>query len=137
VKRSSLSPCGRGGIREAKAGGVIVANGNARVLRKRLTPQEVKLWVKLRELKGLGFHFRRQAPIGRYIVDFVSFGSQVVIEADGGQHGMPVGARTDSVRDDFLRAQGFEVLRFWNSDIDQNLDGVMEGILDTLNTSID
>lgn len=95
------------------------------------------MWVKLRELKGLGFHFRRQAPIGRYIVDFVSFGSQVVIEADGGQHGMPVGARTDSVRDDFLRAQGFEVLRFWNSDIDQNLDGVMEGILDTLNTSID
>jgi hypothetical protein len=55
-------------------------NENARGLRKRLTPQEVKLWVKLRELKELGFRFRRQAPIGRYIVDFASFGSRVVIE---------------------------------------------------------
>ena|SRR5216684_4324639 len=62
------------------------ANENARALRKSLTPQEVKLWVKLRELKPLGFHFRRQAPIGRYILDFVSFRSQLIIEADGGQH---------------------------------------------------
>jgi very-short-patch-repair endonuclease len=69
--------------------GAALANENARALRKRLTPQEVKLWVKLRELKPLGFHFRRQAPIGRYIVDFVSFRSQLIIEADGGQHGMP------------------------------------------------
>jgi len=51
---------------------VVVANANARVLRKRLTPQEVKLWVKLRELKPLGFHFGLQAPMGRYIVDFAS-----------------------------------------------------------------
>ncbi len=57
-----------------------MANEIARTLRKRLTPQEVKLWVKLRELKTLGFHFRRQAPVGRYIVDFVSFRSQLVIE---------------------------------------------------------
>jgi very-short-patch-repair endonuclease len=66
--------------------GVVVANTNARALRKRLTPQEVKLWVKLRELKPLGIHFRRQAPIGRYIVDFASFASRIVIEIDGGQH---------------------------------------------------
>ncbi len=104
-------------------------NENARALRKRLTPQEVKLWVKLRELKLLGYHFRRQAPIGPYIVDFVSFRSQLVIEADGGQHGMPENARSDKVRDEFLRSQGFKVLRYWNSDIDRNLDGVMESIL--------
>ena len=110
-----------------------MANENARALRKRLTSQEVKLWVKLRELKTLGFHFRRQAPIGRYIVDFVSFRSQLVIEADGGQHGMPEGAQSDRVRDDFLQSQGFRVLRFWNSDIDANLEGVMEGILSALN----
>ena len=55
---------------------------NARTLRKRLTPQEVKIWMKLRELKKLGFHFRRQAPIGRYIVDFASFGARIVIEVD-------------------------------------------------------
>jgi very-short-patch-repair endonuclease len=51
----------------------VLANETARALRKRLTTQEVKLWVKLRELKSLGFRFRRQAPIGRYIVDFASF----------------------------------------------------------------
>src|SRR5258707_13855331 len=84
----------------------------ARALRKRLTPQEVKLWVKLREMKALGFHFRRQAPIGPYIVDFVSFRDRLVIEADGGQHGVPDGARSDRDRDTFLQSQGFNVLRF-------------------------
>jgi very-short-patch-repair endonuclease len=63
-------------------------NEYARALRKRLTPQEAKLWVKLRELKPLGFHFRRQAPIGRYIVDFASLKQRLIIEVDGGQHGM-------------------------------------------------
>jgi len=109
-----------------------LANEIARSLRKRLTPQEVKLWVKLRELKPLGFHVRRQAPIGRYIVDFVSFRSRVVIEADGGQHGMPDGVVSDQARDDFLRSQGFQILRFWNSDIDTNLEGVMETIFSAL-----
>ncbi len=112
--------------------GSSLANENARALRKRLTPQEVKLWMKLRELKSLGFHFRRQAPIGRYIVDFVSFSSRLIIEADGGQHGMPEGERSDEARDEFLRSQGFKVLRFWNSDIDANLTGVMESILSAL-----
>ncbi len=109
-----------------------MANENARALRKQLTSQEVKLWVKLRELKSLGFHFRRQAPIGRYIVDFVSFRSHLVVEADGGQHGMPEGAYSDQVRDAFLQSQGFRVLRYWNSDIDANLAGVMENILSAL-----
>jgi very-short-patch-repair endonuclease len=112
-----------------------LANENARALRKNLTPQEVKLWVKLRELKPLGFHFRRQAPIGRYIVDFVSFRSQLIIEADGGQHSMLDGNRSDQIRDAFLQSQGFRVLRFWNSDIDANLAGVMESILGALNQS--
>jgi very-short-patch-repair endonuclease len=111
-----------------------VTNELARALRKRLTPQEIKLWVKLRELKSFGFHFRRQAPVGAYIVDFVSFRFTLVIEADGGQHGMPEGVRSDRVRDEFLRSEGFRILRFWNSEIDQNLDGVMESILSVLNT---
>jgi very-short-patch-repair endonuclease len=91
-----------------------VAIEAARALRKRLTPQEVKLWVKLRELKQLGFHFRRQAPIGPYIVDFVSFKSRIVIEADGVQHNLPEGTALDQARDSCLRSQGFQVLRFWN-----------------------
>jgi very-short-patch-repair endonuclease len=111
-----------------------MANANARVLRQRLTPQEVKLWIKLRGLKSLGFHFRRQAPIGRYIVDFASFGSRVVVEIDGGQHGMPEEAASDQQRDEFLRSQGFRVLRYWNSDVDQNLEGVMESIFSALKT---
>ena len=65
--------------------------------------------------------------------DFVSFRSRLIIEADGGQHGMPEGARSDQVRDAFLQSQGFRVLRFWNSDIDANLPGVMESILSALN----
>ena len=114
--------------------GVIVPNENARALRNQLTPQEVKLWVKLRELKTLGFHFRKQSPIGRYIVDFVSFTNRLIIEADGGQHGTLVGHQSDQARDAFLASQGFMVLRFWNSDIDQNLSGVMERIVSMLNT---
>jgi very-short-patch-repair endonuclease len=109
-----------------------LANETARFLRKRLTSQEVKLWVRLREWKRLGFHFRRQAPIGPYIVDFVSFRSRLVIEADGGQHGMSKGVESDRSRDDFLRSQGFQVLRFWNSDIDANLEGVLETIFSAL-----
>jgi very-short-patch-repair endonuclease len=111
-----------------------LANEKARALRKRLTSQEVKLWVKLRELKALGFHFRRQAPIGRYIVDFASLSARMVVEVDGGQHGMEAGIRSDRERDAFLRSRGFSVLRFWNSDVDHNLDGVMETILSALNT---
>jgi len=94
----------------------------------------VKLWVKLRELKALGFHFRKQAPIGRYIVDFVSFSAQLVVEVDGGQHGMHNGAKSDQERDAFLRSQGFQILRFWNSEVDRNLNGVMESIFGTLKT---
>jgi len=118
-----------GWLAEGQSGGGFVANQNARALRKRLTHQEVKLWVRLRELKPLGFHFRRQAPIGPYIVDFVSFRSQLVIEVDGGQHATPAGLEVDRTRDAFLLSQGLRVRRFWNSDIDQNLDGVMESVL--------
>ena len=92
------------------------------------------MWVKLRELKKLGFHFRRQAPVGRYIVDFASFGARIVIEVDGGQHNLKDGIELDRQRDAFLRSQGFRVLRFWNSDVDQNLKGVLESVLDALRT---
>jgi very-short-patch-repair endonuclease len=85
--------------------------------------------MKLRELKPFGFHFRRQAPISRYIVDFASFSARIVIEVDGGQHGLPEGLKSDQERDSFLRSQGFNVLRYWNSDIDQNLEGVIGSIL--------
>jgi very-short-patch-repair endonuclease len=111
-----------------------MANENARKLRKRLTPQEVKLWNHLRALKPFGHHFRRQTPIGNYIVDFACFSQRLVIEVDGGQNGLPDGIRRDAQRDAFLAQHGFRVLRFWNSDIDQNLQGVADRIVEELST---
>lgn len=80
----------------------------------------------------MGFHIRRQAPVGRYIVDFACFSRKIIIEADGGQHGLSQHTEQDRIRDDFLRSQGYDILRFWNSDIDINLDGVMDVILSKL-----
>ena len=102
---------------------------NARRLRIYTTPQERRLWGKLRELnRVLGTHFRRQAPIGRFIADFAEYGRRLVIEVDGGQHG---GAR-DQVRDGWLKGQGFEVLRFWNNEVYGNIEGVMRVVLDAI-----
>ena len=102
---------------------------NARRLRAEMTPQERKLWMQLRDLNHrLGLHFRRQAPVGRFIADFVDFGRRLVIEVDGGQHGGP----EDTARDAWFAAEGFTVLRVWNSDVDGNLEGVMQLVLDAL-----
>ncbi|MCW3781624.1 endonuclease domain-containing protein [Defluviimonas salinarum] len=102
---------------------------HARELRKNMTSQERHLWPKLREVnRMLGTHFRRQAPVGRYIADFAEFGRRLVIEVDGGGHGGP----RDQTRDAWFEGQGFSVLRFWNTDVDGNIDGVMQVVLDAL-----
>lgn len=110
-----------------------MANERARDLRKKLTPQEVKLWVKLREFRQLGFHIRRQSPIGRYIVDFECRKARLVVEVDGGQHHLDAGIQSDARRDKFLRSRDYLILRFWNHEVDQNLDGVLSKIMQTLN----
>ena len=104
----------------------------ARELRKSLTPQEARLWVRLRALRALGFRIRRQAPFRGYYLDFVCFERRVVMEVDGSQHGREEGRARDEVRDAVLRREGFEVLRFWNREVDENLDGVMETIFRAL-----
>ncbi|MGQ9631836.1 MAG: endonuclease domain-containing protein [bacterium] len=96
----------------------------ARALRKNMTDAERKLWRSLRR-KSMGYKFRRQAPLGPYIADFVCFERRLVIEVDGGQH---LDNPKDRVRDFWMREQGFKVLRFWNSDVLKNLDGVLETI---------
>ncbi|MFL5122488.1 MAG: endonuclease domain-containing protein [Microvirga sp.] len=101
----------------------------ARRLRKRMTPQEVKLWVKLREQRVNGLHFRRQVPIGRCVVDFACLKHRLVVEVDGGQHSFDNAAAVDRSRDLTLSALGFRVQRFWNAEVDANLDGVVETIL--------
>jgi very-short-patch-repair endonuclease len=119
--------------RVSERSGGVMANERARHLRKRLTPQEVKLWVRLRELRALGFHFRRQSPLSSYIVDFECRKARLVVEVDGGQHNLDSGLRADAKRDANLQHDGYRVLRFWNHDVDRNLDGVVSKILDVLN----
>ncbi len=125
---------GRGDHAERVVGGgaTAMANETARNLRKTMTPQEVRLWQRLRALKCQGHHFRRQAPIETYIVDFACHGSRLVIELDGSQHAAPEHARRDERRDAALSAAGFRVLRVWNTDIDRNMDGVMQAIMTAL-----
>jgi very-short-patch-repair endonuclease len=105
-----------------------MANQVARKLRKTLTPQEVKVWVYLRSWRARGFHFRRQAPRQGYIVDFVCLKHRLVVEIDGGQHNLDAGVARDARRDEKLEKSGFRVLRFWNSDVDCNLAGVLQAI---------
>ena len=96
----------------------------ARVLRKDSTDAEQKLWhaVRAHRLNGVGF--RRQSPIGPYIVDFVSHATKVIIELDGGQHYDSAHEAHDARRDSFLRSKGFRVLRFSNYEVMTNLEGV-------------
>lgn len=101
----------------------------ARKLRAEMTPQERRVWAKLRELnRMLGLHFRRQAPIGPFIADFADLGRRVVIEIDGGGHG----GERDQRRDEWLAAQGFQVLRFWNPEVSGNIEGAMQLVLDAV-----
>lgn len=97
----------------------------AKHLRRHLTDSEQELWRHLRAHRLNGEKFRRQQPIGPYVVDFVHFGARLIVEADGGQHG---DAR-DETRDAWLRAQGFTVMRFWNNDIMSNPEGVLAVVL--------
>jgi very-short-patch-repair endonuclease len=97
----------------------------ARKLRKNQTEAEKKLWSKLRREKLKGVKFRRQQPIGDYIVDFVTFEINLVIEVDGGQHQEN---EEDELRDEWLKQEGFSVLRFWNNDVLHNTDGVLKKI---------
>jgi len=98
----------------------------ARALRNSLTDAERHLWQRLRRKQINGFRFRRQVPLGRYIVDFVCFEARVIVEVDGGQHAEA--AMHDRERDRWLSSQGFRVLRFWNNDVLRETDAVIEMI---------
>jgi very-short-patch-repair endonuclease len=106
-----------------------ITRQRARKLRAEMTPQERKVWAKLRELnRMLGLNFRRQAPIGRFIADFADLGRRLVIEIDGGGHG----GERDQRRDKWFASQGFQVLRFWNPEVSGNIEGVMQLVLDAV-----
>jgi very-short-patch-repair endonuclease len=95
-------------------------------LRRNLTDAEFVLWQLLRSRQLNDLKFRRQVPIGKWIVDFVAYEQRLIIEADGGQH---CDSKNDHKREADLNARGFQVLRFWNNEILENEEGVLQTIL--------
>ncbi|HEY7553575.1 MAG TPA: endonuclease domain-containing protein [Candidatus Binatia bacterium] len=102
----------------------------ARALRHNPTEAERLLWRHLRLWQLSGYKFRRQQPIGNYIVDFACLEKRLVVELDGGQHAEQ--SSYDIKRDEWLRGAGFRVLRFWNHDVLKNPLSVKERIFETL-----
>ena len=101
----------------------------ARALRVSMTDAERRLWACLRGRRLVGYKFRRQHPLGRYILDFACIEHRLAIEADGGQHSE---SAADERRTAWLERQGWRVLRFWNNEILANSEGVQEMILEAL-----
>jgi very-short-patch-repair endonuclease len=112
------------------------ARNRARALRRDSTKAEQILWraVRAHRLDGVGF--RRQTPIGPYIVDFVSHAAKLVVELDGGQHYDDAHEARDAKRDSFLRSKGYRVLRFSNYDVMTNLEGVWTVIADAVGEAV-
>ncbi|SDA17432.1 endonuclease domain-containing protein [Sphingomonas sp. NFR15] len=101
----------------------------ARDLRRNATEAEKALWRALRE-SFPGLKWRRQVPVGQYFADVLCFSARLVIEIDGGQHA--AATDYDAIRSSFLESEGYRVLRFWNNDVLQNLDGVIARITKSL-----
>ena len=106
------------------------AQQNARVLRREMTDSERRLWSGIRS-EQLGVKFRRQHPVGNYIADFACLDPLLIVELDGSQH--QVQQSYDARRDTFLRAQGFDVMRFASNDPFVNFDGVLQADFNRLN----
>ena len=98
----------------------------ARSFRKNMTPAENRLWYYLRDRRFNNYKFVREHIIGPYIADFVCRQKKVIVEADGGQHAENI--RYDKKRDNFLESKGYKILRVWNSEIFDNIEGVLETI---------
>ena len=105
----------------------------ARNLRKNSTKEEYIIWQILRNRKFFNLKFKRQVPIGKYIVDFLCEEKNLIIEIDGGQHNSDTNIIKDEERTKFLESKGYKVIRFWNNDINNNLDGVYQQLMDYMN----
>ncbi len=104
----------------------------AKTLRKNATLPEAKLWAGLRNRQLGGFKFRRQSPIGPYIVDFVCVEKKLVVELDGWTHSTPDELAYDDRRTRFLKSEGFRVIRFGNNSVMESTDGVLQAILEEI-----
>ena len=107
----------------------------ARNLRRKQTDAERKMWRVLRGRQFENSKFRRQEPIGQYIVDFVRLERQLIIEIDGGQHNQQPEIKKDEIRTKWLEKKGFKVIRFWNTDVLLNIEGVAIRILEAINSN--
>jgi len=106
---------------------------NAKTLRSHQTDAEQRLWYHLRAHRFMGLKFKRQKPMGIYIVDFVCVEKGLIVEVDGGQHAEQT--EYDQRRDAWLCSQGYTVMRFWNNEVMQQLEGVLEKIRCTITLS--
>ncbi len=104
-----------------------MASERARQLRANATEAEVRLWSRIRRKQLEGFRFRRQHPLGRYIVDFFCPEARLIVEVDGGQHG--VENVRDAIRTERLEKRGYSVIRFWNKDVLAQAEDVLASIL--------
>ena len=100
----------------------------AKELRRRQTESEKRLWFKLRDNQACGVKFRRQEPIGTYIVDFVNYEKKLIVEVDGNHHTETEVKINDSYRTQWLKSEGYRILRFWNYEVINNLEKVIEKI---------
>ena len=120
---------------KAQTNSFILKNRLQRVLRRNMTDAEQALWRRLRGCQVKGCKFRRQHPFGDYILDFVCLEAKFVIEVDGGQHNE---SDRDSARDQALMNAGFRVMRFWNNQVLNEIESVVESVwleLERLNPS--
>jgi very-short-patch-repair endonuclease len=101
----------------------------ARRFRKNMTKEENKMWYYLRNRRLNGYKFVRECTIGSYIADFVCRSKKIIVEIDGGQHNQDKAIEYDRERTEFLKKEGYRVIRFWNSDVRLNIKGALEAIL--------
>jgi very-short-patch-repair endonuclease len=106
----------------------------AKSLRSNTTEAERRIWQALRRLPLAGTHFRRQVAIGPYVADFACMRKMLIVEIDGGQHSADTHARKDAKRTEWLEREGYRVIRFWNNDVMQNLEGVLASLNEALSS---
>lgn len=108
----------------------------ARTLRVNSTAVEKKLWWRIRNRQLDGYKFRRQFPVAGYILDFACEAEKLAIELDGGQHNLPEHAARDAARTAALAKSGWRVLRFWNNEVNENIEGVLTEIQHALTRTL-
>ncbi len=130
------SPSGRGIEGEGKQCLDPELRSFARKLRKEATDAEQCMWNLLRNRRLSGFKFRRQRPIGNYVIDFYCHEAHLGVELDGGQHNEPDKQKKDALRSSFLESKGVTIIRFWNDEVLRETESVLEALLSALTLSL-